>query len=42
VFLLDYPLHVPLIGLIYEFAPGLFGSEIELLYLRPLAAARFR
>ena len=41
VFSLDHPLHIPLVGLIYEFAPGLFGSEIELLYLRPLASARF-
>ena len=41
VFSLDHPLHVPLIGLIYEFNPGLFGSEIELLYMRPLAAAQF-
>ncbi len=39
-FSLDHSLHVPLVGLIYEFTPGLFGSEIELLYLRPLASAR--
>jgi hypothetical protein len=42
VFSLDYPLHLPLVGLIYEFSPGLFGSGIELLYLRLLAAAQFR
>ena len=31
VFSLDHPLHIPLIGLIYEFNPGRFGSDIELL-----------
>lgn len=41
VFSLDHPLDVPLIGLIYEFAPGLFGSQIELLYISPLASTRF-
>lgn len=41
VFSLDYPLHIPLIGLIYEFNPGLFGSDIELLHVRPMAAAQF-
>jgi hypothetical protein len=41
VFSLDHLLHVPLVGLIYEFNPGLFGSEIELLYMRPLAVAQF-
>jgi hypothetical protein len=40
VFSLDYPLEVPLIGLIYEFNAGVFGSDIEVLCIRPFAAAQ--
>ena len=41
VFSLDYSVDVPLIGLIYEFNAGIFGSDIEVLCIRPFSAAQF-